>query len=116
MVDLRALDALQRLRSAMGAPLKINSGHRCVRHNKQVGGAAHSRHLGGGAFDVAVSGHVRKLLYENAKAAGFTGFGFMLNALHCDTRPSFAAWNYGPASVAAWAGIIPAGTRSYTNG
>ena len=113
IVDPVALDALQRLRDAMGSPLIINSGHRCIRHNRAVGGAPHSRHLGGGAFDIAVAGHDRGLLYQNAKAAGFKGFGFMLNALHCDTRPAFATWNYGRESIAAWKGVIPSSTRAY---
>src|SRR5258708_39353119 len=97
----------------MGAALVLNSAHRCARHNRSVGGATGSRHLGGGAFDIAVKGHDRRTLYENAKAAGFKGFGFMLNALHCDTRSVFTAWNYGSESVAAWAGIIPPETRAY---
>src|SRR5260370_39461735 len=66
VTDPTALDALQRLRNAMGAALVVNSGHRCVRHNRSVGGAARSRHLGGGAFDIAVNGHDRRTLYENA--------------------------------------------------
>jgi hypothetical protein len=114
VIDPSALDCLQRLRNAMGTRIRINSGHRCVQHNKQVGGAPKSRHLGGGAFDIAVAGHDRRTLYANAKAAGFAGFGFMLNALHCDTRATPAAWNYGPESEAAWTGVIPPGTHAFT--
>ena len=51
VVDEASMDALQRLRDMWGEPLVINCGHRCFRHNKEVGGVAHSQHLTL-AFDV----------------------------------------------------------------
>jgi len=39
------VQALQALRDRLGAPIHINSGCRCVRHNKAVSGATHSYHL-----------------------------------------------------------------------
>ena len=44
---------LDMLRRAWGGPIRINSGFRCVPHNKEVGGAATSRHLIGCAADIA---------------------------------------------------------------
>ena len=105
-----ALDALQKLRGLMAEPLTLNSAHRCVKHNRKVGGAPQSRHLMGDAFDIAVGNHDRRKLYWSAQIAGFTGFGFMRNALHVDKRSERAAWNYGPQSLDAWAGILPPGT------
>lgn len=112
-IDEAALDALQKLRGSMAEPLALNSAHRCARHNKKVGGAPHSLHLGGGAFDIALGTHDRRKLYWSAQIAGFTGFGFMKNALHVDKRPERAAWNYGPESLSAWAGIVPPGTQQF---
>ena len=44
-VDEESMDALQRLRDRWGEPLVINSGHRCFKHNMEVGGAPVSQHL-----------------------------------------------------------------------
>ena len=44
---------LDLLRRAWGGPVRVNSGFRCVAHNREVGGAARSRHLLGCAADVA---------------------------------------------------------------
>jgi hypothetical protein len=106
-----ALDKLQRLRDLMATPLRITSAVRCVRHNKKVGGARLSNHLLGIAFDIVTDGHDRRKLYWSAQIAGFTGFGFMEKALHVDTRKERAAWHYGPESAAAWAAILPPGTK-----
>ena len=44
---------LDNVRRAWDAPIRVNSGHRCPRHNKEVGGAIQSRHLIGCAADIA---------------------------------------------------------------
>lgn len=45
--------ALEVIRVAMGnQPIYINSGVRCVTHNKKVGGSANSMHLDGLAVDI----------------------------------------------------------------
>lgn len=105
-----ALDAIQRLRTAMGVPLIIDSGHRCAIHNAMVGGAPLSQHKTL-AFDVRLAGHDPMRLQKTARAAGFTGFGYGQTFLHVDTRP-LAAWRkhpafwfYGPASIARWAAL-----------
>lgn len=41
------------LRGVLGQPLHINSGYRCARRNKAVGGAERSRHMLGCAADIA---------------------------------------------------------------
>lgn len=52
-------EVLQPLRTAWGAPLKINSGFRCPALNKAVGGAATSQHTKGEAADVACAEPVK---------------------------------------------------------
>ena len=48
----RLVAALQQLRDAIGRPLRITSGFRCVRHNGEIGGKMNSQHTRGGAVDV----------------------------------------------------------------
>lgn len=43
---------LDELRRAWDAPILINSGYRCARHNYEVGGSPVSRHLIGCAADI----------------------------------------------------------------
>lgn len=79
-------DALQRLRTAMNAPIQLNSAHRCELRNAYVGGAPMSQHKKI-AGDVRLAGHNPGALYENAVEAGFTTFGFYRSFLHVDLRP-----------------------------
>ena len=96
-----ALDALERLRLAMNAPLRINSGHRCALHNARVGGAPLSLHKRL-AFDIALAGHDPAGLATAARDCGFRGFGFGQTFLHLDTRARPARWFYGERSKAKW--------------
>lgn len=45
--------ALDLLRRAWANPVRVNSGYRCEKHNREVGGVPPSRHLLGLAADVA---------------------------------------------------------------
>jgi len=99
-----ALDALERLRAAMNAPLRIDSGHRCALYNARVGGAPLSMHKRL-AFDVALQGHNLRQLAQAAHESGFTGFGFGQTFLHLDTRAHRARWFYGTRSKAKWTSL-----------
>lgn len=118
-IDPVAMDALQNLRDRLGWPIDIGSGHRCTRHNKDVGGAPNSAHLQL-AFDIEIMGYSRGGILALAEDAGFTRFGLMETAIHLDTHPvdeSHARmWTYGPASRKAWAGLFPAGTPDIRGG
>lgn len=88
--------------------LKVNSAYRSPEHNKRVGGAKHSQHTHGNAFDVDVSGVSRAerlALIEQARASGFKGIGVYDNALHFDVGPD-RAWgsDYTRNSLPEWAG------------
>ncbi|MCH9681572.1 MAG: hypothetical protein K0V04_09075 [Deltaproteobacteria bacterium] len=52
VVQPHAIARLQTLRNQVGG-LKVNSGYRNPNYNSQVGGATHSRHMYGDAFDLA---------------------------------------------------------------
>lgn len=88
-VNEQALNALQRLRTALGKPLILTSAYRSQRHNKNVGGAKNSQHLEGAAFDVRMENHDPEAFEKAARAAGFTGFGYYPNSgfMHIDIGP-----------------------------
>jgi zinc D-Ala-D-Ala carboxypeptidase len=100
-----ALDALERLRTALGAPLVLTSAHRCALNNARVGGAPLSLHKRL-AFDIALAGHDPARLLAEAHAAGFTGFGFGQTFLHLDTRARPARWFYGTRSRRQWTSLL----------
>lgn len=108
-VDPVAMDALQRLRNSLGGPLTIECGHRCVAHNKAVGGAARSTHLQL-AFDLVLAPYSRGSMLSLARDAGFKRFGLMKYGLHVDCHPvdSMHAemWTYGAESRRLWAGLF----------
>lgn len=95
------LDALERLRSAMGAPLVVTSGRRCPGHNRAVGGASRSQHMLAIAGDISTFGHDPKRLVREAVRAGFRGVGFGSSFLHLDWRASFTPFHYD-GSVQLW--------------
>ena len=86
-INETALDKLQALRDQVGAPLIVNSAYRIPDYNRQVGGAKHSMHLQGAAFDISMANHDPVSFEAAARAVGFTGFGFYprQNFMHIDT-------------------------------
>ena len=81
-----ALDKLQVLRDQLGVPLIVHSAYRSPDYNRQVGGAKHSMHLQGAAFDISMANHDPDSFGAAARAVGFTGFGFYprQNFMHID--------------------------------
>lgn len=45
-------NVLDPARERLGMPIRVNSGYRCAKHNRKVGGGAASQHLLGEAADV----------------------------------------------------------------
>jgi zinc D-Ala-D-Ala carboxypeptidase len=76
LVNDVALDRLQALRDRLGKPLIVRSGYRSPEHNRAIGGAKHSKHMVGAAFDIAMSKHDPATFEAAARDAGFLGFGF----------------------------------------
>lgn len=58
--NLRALvdNTLDPLRSIWGKPIHVNSGYRCPKLNKAVGGATNSSHMCGQAADITVGSKI----------------------------------------------------------
>lgn len=117
-VSAPAKASFKALEDSLGFPLKINSGYRDPQHNAAVGGAKHSQHIEGNAFDVDVSGmsiEQRKAVIVAARKAGFAGIGVYNNALHFDVAGD-RAWgpSYGRESLPEWAAEVvasPIGNR-----
>ena len=102
---LDAVERLERVRVAVGFPLKVTSGARCPFYNQQV---AHTGdggpHTTGRAFDLAVRGAQALEVVRAALAEGFTGIGVSQKGdsrfLHIDDlpaadgRPRPTIWSY----------------------
>lgn len=84
------LQKLKGLRYRIAKPIIINSGYRCNKHNKEVGGVKNSYHLLGKAADIHVPGICLVELVKIVKEFGFKGIGFYpeRNFLHLDIRPT----------------------------
>ena len=87
---------LEKLRTMLGdKPIIINSGFRCVKHNKEIGGVSNSQHLRGAAADIVVPGAVIKKLGCVCEDVGFSGIGIYSTWVHVDVREGpHARWTY----------------------
>ena len=54
-INQRVINMSETIRMALGVPVHVNSGCRCEKHNKAVGGAKSSKHLKGLAADLSCS-------------------------------------------------------------
>lgn len=59
-------NVLEPAREKLGLPIIVNSGYRCERHNRHVGGVANSQHLSGEAADIRCEDNKRlvKIIVE----------------------------------------------------
>ena len=62
-------EVLDPVREKLGMPIVVNSGYRCEKHNKDVGGVRNSQHLRGEAADIHCEDNERlkQLIIENGK-------------------------------------------------
>ena len=67
------MDKLQALREAIGQPVTINSGFRCIIYDKSIGGAG--VHPKGRAADIKIMGADADKLVGISYGLGFTGRG-----------------------------------------
>ena len=52
-IDQRVMDMAQVIRDELGVPVRVNSGCRCEKHNRNVGGVKGSKHVLGKACDLS---------------------------------------------------------------
>lgn len=87
-------------------PLTLNSAFRDEAHNKAVGGAKHSQHLQGNAYDMNTRGFdeaKRQELTRMALQSGFRGAGSYDNSMHFDTAKA-RIWgsDFSSKTAAPW--------------
>lgn len=113
-LDLELLDKLEILRSVMGKPIRINSGHRCRMHNLAVGGAPYSQHKGL-AVDIALQQHNPLELYKTCVSLGFLGIGLGGTFIHLDMRRKIdghqparklTVWYYSESGRKTWQKLL----------
>ena len=86
LIDEDAMDKLQDLREILGIPFTPNSAYRSLEHNRKLRSKDTSMHRFGKAFDIPITTVLtRKIIHENARLAGFTGFGDYNTFVHIDT-------------------------------
>ena len=88
------IDMLQEMRDRLGFGIHVNSGYRCEKHNKAVGGAKNSWHLKFATDLRPTDRDPQKLTYmiQLAEEIGFTGIGTYSAWVHLDLRPGKARW------------------------
>ncbi len=88
----KLIERLQALRDATGRRITVNSGTRCPKHNRAVGGAPKSYHKPqtdsySYAADIVVAGMTPAYVAAEAKRLGFTGIIVYPTFTHVDVRP-----------------------------
>lgn len=91
-IDLDHVEKLQKKRNKWKKSITINSGYRCEKHNKEVGGASKSRHKIGDASDIVVEGMSPNEVANDCE--DFDGLGKYDTFTHVDSRGSKARWDF----------------------
>lgn len=102
-IDEQLVTYLQKIRNHFKKSVTINSGYRCSKHNKAVGGATNSRHTKGQAADIVVKDVKPAEVAKYAESIGILGIGLYETDkdgyfVHVDTRTSKSFW-YGQAQA-----------------
>ena len=97
-MDIDFVKTLQLLRDEYGSPMRINSGFRCEKHNKKVGGSDSSSHLWGMARDISVTDSIlRYRMIQCAQKVGILRMGIAKDFIHFDTdykKKTPVIWTY----------------------
>ena len=85
---------LEDIRNYFGQPVSINSGIRCLEHNRKQGSKDTSQHVQGTAADIAVKGVAPKNVanYIQSKKGFVGGLGRYARFTHVDVRGKTARW------------------------
>lgn len=93
-IDLGLVNHLQDARVHFGKKIKINSGCRCLEHNRKQGSKDTSQHVKGRAADIVVEDTAPEVVadYFCNKKDLFGGVGRYSTFTHVDTRGYNARW------------------------
>ncbi len=92
LIDEKLVSFLQKIRDHFGAAVTINSGYRCAKHNKAVGGSSNSYHTKGQAADIVVADTKPAEIAKYAESLGVLGIGLYDTFVHIDTRTNKFFW------------------------
>ena len=85
IVSAYLIHLLNIIREPLGKPMIINSGYRCKKYNKKVGGKESSAHLRGTAADIKCTNSTdRYSIVSLALASGFKRVGVYNTFIHID--------------------------------
>lgn len=102
IVDPLFVKKLDTAREIAGIPFVINSGYRCVKHNREVGGVEHSSHLRGLAADISTKTlRHRFLIVDALLKVGFSRIGVATDYIHADideTKDDNIIWTYSKSA------------------
>ena len=93
-INPQLIEVLEDIRNHFNAPVIINSGCRCERHNQAVGGKPHSQHVLGNAADIRVKNTAPKTVadYLETKYPDKFGVGRYHTFTHVDVRTVKSRW------------------------
>lgn len=102
-IDEKLVTYVQKIRNHFKKSVTINSGYRCSKHNKKVGGASGSNHVKGMAADIVVKDVKPAEVAKYAESIGILGIGLYETSkdgyfVHIDTRTKKSFW-YGQAQA-----------------
>ncbi len=75
-ISPRLIELLEELRGKANAPVHVNCGYRCEKHNREVGGVANSQHVKGTAADITIPQISFVRAMDLVRALPFDGTGF----------------------------------------
>ena len=97
-ISAELIAKLNEARGLAGIPFHINSGTRCFKHNRGVGGKPTSSHLKGLAADIRYSNsNERYVIINTLLEAGFKRIGVGRHFVHVDidkTKVQKVLWTY----------------------
>lgn len=96
-INIDLVERLDRIRTVLNMPMKINSGSRCESHNHLVGGKDDSAHLYGLAVDFEVPGSSFRFVSMSMCMRMFKRIGIGKTFIHVDideSKPWPVCWMY----------------------
>lgn len=68
-IEALVCEVLDPAREKLGMPIIVNSGYRCAKHNREVGGVANSQHMRGEAADIRCSDNqkLRQIIIDSGR-------------------------------------------------
>lgn len=92
LIDDVLVAQLQAIRNHFGRSVNINSGYRCVSHNKAVGGDPNSSHMKGMAADIVVAGVKPVEVAQFAESMGIVRIGCYSDFVHIGSGTVKGFW------------------------